>query len=70
MSKESVESVIGKAMLDTEFRELLLSDPDQALSVFDLTDAEKVALKSMDAETMDALANTLDARVSKRAGVW
>ena len=70
MSQQAVEAVIGKAVLDDEFRKELTADAEKALSAFDLTDAEKAALKSMDAETMDALANTLDARVSKRAGVW
>jgi hypothetical protein len=66
MSKEAIEAVIGKAILDAEFRKLLLADPDQALTGFDLTDTEKASLKSMDSETMEALANTLDARTSKR----
>jgi hypothetical protein len=68
MSKEAVESVIGKIMLDAEFREAFAAGPDQALAGFDLTDTEKAGLKSMDVETMDALAHTLDERVSK--GTW
>ena len=61
-----VESVIGKTVLDAEFRKALAADPDQALAGFDLTEAEKVSLKGMNSETIDALANTLDVRVSKR----
>ena len=37
MSKEAVESVLGKVLLEAEFRAALLADPDQALAGFDLT---------------------------------
>ena len=71
MSQQAVESVIGKAVLDAEFCKALTADPDQALAGFDLTETEKASLKSMDSKTIDALANTLDARVSKaRFGGW
>ena len=65
MTKEAVEAVIGKAMLDPEFSQALLADPDRALAPFDLTEAEKASLKSIDGETIDALAHTLDTRVAK-----
>jgi len=65
MTKEAVEAVIGKAMLDPEFSMALLADPDQALAPFDLTEAEKASLKSIDGETMDTLAHVLDTRVAK-----
>jgi len=66
MSKEAVESVIGKIMLDAEFREAFAAGPDQVLAGFDLSETEKAGLKSIDVETMDALAHTLDERVSKK----
>jgi hypothetical protein len=66
MSQKAVESVIGKAVLDVEFRKALSVDPEKALVGFDLTDAEKASLNSMGSETMDALAHTLDLRISKR----
>jgi hypothetical protein len=65
MSQQAVESVIGKALLNVEFRKALLADADKALADFDLTDAEKASLKSVNPETMESLAHTLDARVSK-----
>ena len=66
MSKEAIESVIGKMMLDADFREAFAASPDQVLTGFDLTETEKASLKSMDVETMDALAHTLDERINKR----
>ena len=65
MSKEAVESVIGKAVLDGEFRRLLMADPEKALAGFALTDSEKAELKNLDSETLDTLGNTLDSRTSK-----
>jgi hypothetical protein len=68
MSRESVEAVIGKAVLDSEFRESLFADPNQALEGYELTDEEVAGLKVIDSETMEALAGTLDERISKHTG--
>ncbi len=65
MSKEAVESVIGKAVLDSEFREALFASPEEALAGYDLTEEEVAGLKTIDAETMETLAGTLDERISK-----
>jgi len=66
MSKEAVESVIGKALLETDFRHALMADPDQALAGFNLTKAEKASLMSMDSETWEYIATILDRREGKR----
>jgi len=65
MSKEAVEAIIGKAVVDSEFREALFADPDEALTGYDLTQEEVAALKAIDAETMESFAGTLDERISK-----
>ena len=65
MSKEAVECAIGKALLDATFRAALLAEPDQTLTGFDLTKAERAALKRLDGETLDALALSLDERIKK-----
>ncbi len=65
MSKGSVQAVIGKAVTEGEFRELLFANPDKALEGYELTDAELKALKSVDAETMESFAGALDERISK-----
>jgi hypothetical protein len=65
MSKEAVQAVIGKAVTETEFRELLFANPDDALGGYDLTDEEMAALKAIDAETMESFAGELDERISK-----
>jgi len=67
MSREAVEAVLGKAMLDASFRDALFADPDQALAAFELTPEEAAALKAIDAESMGAMAGALDERISKVA---
>jgi hypothetical protein len=65
MSKEAVQAVIGKAVTDSKFREELFANPEQALSGYELTEAEMAALKNVDAETLESFAGTLDERISK-----
>jgi hypothetical protein len=65
MSKEAVETIIGKAALDSGFRNLLFANPSEALAGYQLTGEEIAALTSMDAEGLDALSGTLDERISK-----
>ncbi len=62
MSRDSIEQIIGKALLDLDFRDMLLACPDQALSTFNLSENEKVYLKRIDAETLDELAAMLAAK--------
>jgi hypothetical protein len=57
MSQDTIEHILGKAILDADFRDTLLADPEQALSGFALTDNEKTYLMHMDAETLDQLAD-------------
>jgi hypothetical protein len=65
MSKESVEAIVGKAVLDGEFREALFASPEEVLSEYELTDEEVGALRAIDFETMESFAGTLDERISK-----
>jgi hypothetical protein len=66
MSKEAVQTVIGKAVTDSEFREELFANPDQALAGYDLTEEEIAGLKSIDAETLESVAGPLEERLSKK----
>ena len=50
MSKEAMETVVGKAVLDTEFREVLFANPDDVLADYDLSEEEVGAIKALDAE--------------------
>jgi hypothetical protein len=59
MSKQALEWIVGKIVLDASFREALLAAPDPALAGFDLFESEKAWIKAIDLETMEALAHTL-----------
>ena len=63
MSRHALEDVIGRAILDEEFRMTLFADPASALAGYELTAAELMALKSMDAENLDACADVLGRQV-------
>jgi hypothetical protein len=67
MSKEAVEAIIGKAVLDTEFREALFANPDEVLAGYDLSEEEVAALKAIGAEAMESFAGTLDEALSELA---
>lgn len=51
--------VIGRAATDSGFREALFAHPEKTLAAYDLTDDEVARLKSMGAETLEALAGHL-----------
>ena len=54
MSQRELEAVIGKAILDQEFRMALFADRAAALAGYELTEAEVTALRMVDAESLDA----------------
>ena len=63
MPKKDVERLVGRAILDAEFRERLFADPEATVREegFDLTKKEMAALKTVDAEKARALASELEA---------
>lgn len=63
MSQQTLEAVIGRAILAEEFRLALLADPETALSEYELTKKELAALKSVDAESLDTCAILLGTRM-------
>jgi len=65
MSKEAVQTIIGRAVVDVQFRESLFTDPDQVLAGFELTEEEVAALKAIDAVAVESFAGALDERISK-----
>ncbi|MBN1873527.1 MAG: Franean1_4349 family RiPP [Anaerolineae bacterium] len=65
MSEQAVQIIIGRAVMDSEFRKWLFSDPAQALVEYDLTMEEVASLITLDAESMETFVGSLDERVSK-----
>ena len=69
MSRESVKEIIGKAFVDTEYRELLLSNPKTAIEGYELTDAEREDMESLTPDIFDLELSELEERAS-RAGSY
>ena len=65
MSKKAVEAVIGKAVLDSEFREALFANPGEVLAGYELAVEEVAALKTIDAGAIESFAGALDERISR-----
>jgi hypothetical protein len=65
MSKQAVEAIIGKAVVDSRFREALFADPERVLARYELTEEEVAALKAIGAEEIESFAGALDERISK-----
>lgn len=55
MSQASIEQIFGKILLDTNFCDAFLADPNQILSDFTLTRKEIKDIKRVDVETLDHL---------------
>jgi hypothetical protein len=65
MSQVAVEQVVGKMLLDIEFRKLMSSNMSQALAGYDLTEGEVEGLKNIDLVDFHQAVTGLDDRVSK-----
>lgn len=65
MSRDALEAVIGRAVIDEEFRLALFADPVSALAGYELSEAELAALRTLDAENLDAFAGGPGSRVVK-----
>ena len=59
MSQQAMEAIVGRSLMDPDYRDLFFADPDQALASYELTKEERAALLSVDAETLDAFAERL-----------
>lgn len=66
MSQRELEAVIGRAILDQEFRMALFANPAAALAGYELTETEMAALRLVDAESLDAGAFGVAQRLARR----
>jgi len=68
MSQKAVEQIMGRMLLDREFRQLMATDMPQALAGYDLTDAEREGFKTLDLKDFHQSVSGLDERISKGQG--
>lgn len=66
MSQQALEAMIGRAILDYEFRTTLFAEPGVALAAYELTEPEEAKIRSVDAESLDACAAILKQRWAVR----
>lgn len=65
MSQRELEAVIGRAIVDQEYRMELFANPTAALAGYELTEAEVAALRTVDAESLDGCASMFGARIHR-----
>ena len=63
-----VKEVIERAMKDQAFRELLFTKPAEALKGYELSDADRELLSSLDADSLSEFGGDLGDRITK--GMW
>lgn len=69
MPYESLQAVIGTAVIDSKFRiELLTSSRQRAIQKFDLTKEETEVVMSIRADSLEQFAGQLDQWISKALG--
>ncbi len=65
MSREVVERIMGRAVADASFRNMLVTNPDEVLCGQDVTPDEIQMLRSMDWSAVGSAGRDLDARISR-----
>ena len=65
MTKESVKEVIVKAFSDSEYRDLLLSKPKEALVGYEFTDAEREDMENLTPDIFELELSELEERASR-----
>ena len=64
-SLQAVQRIIGRAVTDSTFRNLLSTSPDEVFTGRDVTPDEISALKGMNWDAVGSVSRDLDARISR-----
>ncbi len=68
MSHEAVAIIIGRAVVDAEFRRKLIENAAEACQGYDLTAEELEALEALEPESLEVFAKSLPERLIKGVG--
>jgi len=63
-----LNKLLGQALVDRQFRQQLLADPDAATERFDLTDEQRSALSAIEAHTLSDFALQLHLLLTRDGG--
>lgn len=69
VESKALEAIIGKAVLDPRFRQLLFRSPEKVKEAYNLTAREAAALKRIQPDQLKAFADALKAKLLKSAAV-
>jgi hypothetical protein len=73
LTKTKMERLVGRAILDPDFRKLLLSDPDSAAKKIraSLSDMERISIQNMNVERLEWWAEGFEALKDDNSGfLW
>jgi outer membrane biosynthesis protein TonB len=56
-ASHTLKEIIGQALVDREYREVLFADRERALTGFELSHADRAALERLDRETLESQAS-------------
>jgi hypothetical protein len=65
MSANIVQTIIRRAVSESDFRAMLISDPNTALAAYDLTSEERERLVKLDSSVFDGNQVDLEQRISR-----
>lgn len=70
VSKQGVGIVMGRAIVDKQYRELLKRSPQSAFEGYDLSGEERQALAGIDHRALEKLCNSVDERLKAWYVAW
>lgn len=68
MSRETIDKIIGEALVNKRFRAVLLSNPGKVAGSFHLSPEELQLLSNIRADSLEELASQLYNDISERRG--
>ncbi len=68
MSQDAIAMIIGRAVVDTDFRKRLIDNAAQACQGYDLSQEELAALEALDTDSLETFAGSLPERLVKGVG--
>ena len=68
MAHETLQLIVGTAIVDSEFRQSLLKESSDVVKSFELTSEESEAIRGIQAESLEGFASELHRWISRGSG--